>query len=78
MQCVTQLGSSQNCFSARAVAYIIMRLVWKLVQHLFNELDGSAPSVKCARLAGECVLLSYTTHILVYVLCVVFDHFFNA
>lgn len=58
MQCATQLGSSQNCFSARAVVYIIMQPVWKLVPHLFSEQDGSALSAKCARLAGERVLLS--------------------
>lgn len=52
MQCVTQQGSSQTCCSVRVVANIIMRPVWKLVQRPSSGQDGSAQSVKCARLAG--------------------------
>lgn len=53
MQCVTLRGSSWTCCSVRVVANIIMRPVWRLVPRPSSGQDGSAQSVKCARLAGE-------------------------
>lgn len=53
MQCVTQRGSSRTCCSVRVVANIIMRPVSRLVPRPSSGQDGSAQSVKCARLAGE-------------------------
>lgn len=53
MQCVTQWGSSQACCSARVVANITTQHVWRLVPRPSSGQDGSAQSVKCARLAGQ-------------------------
>lgn len=56
-RCATLQVISLTCFSARAVAYIIMQPVWTLVPHQFCEQDGSVQSVKCVRPAGLSFLL---------------------
>lgn len=60
MQCVIQQGNSQTCCSVRVVANIIMRPVWRLVRRPSSGQDGSAQSVKCARLAGTSSLDNQT------------------
>lgn len=73
-QCVTQQGSSQTCCSVRVVANITMRPVWRSVPRPSSGPDGSARSVKCARLAGASSLENQTV---LYASCsdVVIHHF---